>query len=235
MELLEVYTDDNETKIGVADRNVVHYYELWHREIACWIINDKNEVLLQRRSANKKQQPNMLAVTAGHIDLQESPIEATMREVTEEIGINDVEEKDFIYLGTFKANNKNNYHYKYVYLLRTNKKLENLKMQESEVSELLYVSLDKLKEMISSSNNELTFAKHYYTPIILNKIEELLNYEDHLTSKYIEKTMPDELIIKDNEDLKKKLSERIKKIESGKAKMLTIDEAFEKFDNLLWK
>ena len=45
-------------------------------------------------------------------------------------------------------------------------------------------------------------------------------------------TMPDELIIKDNADLKKKLSERIEKIVRGKAKMLTIDEAFEEIDSL---
>ena len=62
--------------------------------------------------------------------------------------------------------------------------------------------------------------------------KELLNYADYLTSKYIEETMPEELIIKDSEDLKKKLNERIKKIDSGKAKMLTIDEAFEEIDNL---
>ena len=62
--------------------------------------------------------------------------------------------------------------------------------------------------------------------------KELLNYADYLTSEYIEKTMPDELIIKDNADLKKKLSKRIEKIESGKAKMLTIDEAFEEIDSL---
>lgn len=62
--------------------------------------------------------------------------------------------------------------------------------------------------------------------------KELLNYADYLTSKYIEETMPDELIIKDNADLKKKLSKRMEKIESGKAKMLTIDEAFEEIDSL---
>ena len=50
--------------------------------------------------------------------------------------------------------------------------------------------------------------------------KKLLNYADYLTSKYIEKTMPEKLIIKDSEDLKRKLSE---KIESWKAKMLTID------------
>ena len=62
--------------------------------------------------------------------------------------------------------------------------------------------------------------------------KELLNYADYLTSKYIEKTMPNRLIIKDNEDFKKKLSERTQKIESGKAEMLTIDEAFEEIDSL---
>ena len=174
IELLDVFDEENNKRIGLAERGVVHYYNLWHREIACWIINEKNEILLQRRSPNKKQQPNKLAVTAGHVGLGETPIKSLLREVSEEVGIYDVKEEDFIYLDTFKAENQNNHHYKYVYLLKTNKKLENLTMQESEVSELLYVSLDKLKEMIDSPNNELTFAKHFYTPIILNKLDNLL-------------------------------------------------------------
>lgn len=62
--------------------------------------------------------------------------------------------------------------------------------------------------------------------------KELLDYADYLTSKYIENTMPEELVIKDNEDLKKKLSKRIERIESGKAKMYTIDEAFAEIDNI---
>lgn len=62
--------------------------------------------------------------------------------------------------------------------------------------------------------------------------KELLNYAEYLASKYIEGTMPDEVLIKDNDDLKKKLNERIKKIEDGKGKMLTVDEAFEEIDSL---
>lgn len=65
-EMLDVYTEDNKTKIGIADRGVVHYCNLWHREIACWVVNKKNEILLQRGSSNKKQFPNMLSVTAEH-------------------------------------------------------------------------------------------------------------------------------------------------------------------------
>ncbi len=61
---------------------------------------------------------------------------------------------------------------------------------------------------------------------------ELLNYADYLTSKYFEKKMPDRVMIKDNEDLKIKLNERIQSMESGKVKMLTIDEAFEEIDKV---
>ena len=68
-------------------------------------------------------------------------MQALLREVSEEVGIHDLSEKDFIYLDTFKAENKNNNHFKYVYVLKTNKKLEELTMQEAEVSELFYVSL----------------------------------------------------------------------------------------------
>ena len=55
---------------------------------------------------------------------------------------------------------------------------------------------------------------------------ELLNYADFLAS------MPERVVIKDNEDLKSKLKERIKKIESGEAKMYTVDEAFEEIDKI---
>lgn len=174
LEMLDVYTEDNKNQIGKANRGVIHYYNLWHREVSCWIMNEKNEILLQRRSKEKKQQPNMLAITSGHVDLNETPDEAVIREIKEEIGIEDLTIKDLKFINTFKAKNINNYHFKYVYLLKTNKKLEELTMQKEEVSELLFVNLENLEEMIKKPNTELTFAKHYYTPIILNKIKELI-------------------------------------------------------------
>lgn len=173
-EMLEVYTEDNKMKIGIADRGVVHYFNLWHREIACWIINEKNEILMQRRSPLKKQHSNMLAITAGHIDLNESPINATLREIREELGIKDVKVDELIPIDIFKAKNINNYHFKYVYFLKTNKKLEELTMQKSEVSELLYIKLEKLESMIKMPNSDITFAKQFYTPIIMKKIKELI-------------------------------------------------------------
>ena len=51
---------------------------------------------------------------------------------------------------------------------------ENKMNQDSEISELLYVSIDKLNKILKEPNTELTFANQYYTPIILEKIEKTL-------------------------------------------------------------
>lgn len=80
-----------------------------------------------------------------------------------------------------------------------------------------------------------TIKKELYETIDLipdSIAKELLNYAEFLASKYFEKTIPGRVVIKDNVDLKKKLQERVKKIENGKGKMLTVDEAFEEIDKL---
>lgn len=61
---------------------------------------------------------------------------------------------------------------------------------------------------------------------------ELLNYAEYLASKYFENNMSDRVVIKDNEDLKRKLKERIKNIDDGKVKILTVDETFEEIDKV---
>lgn len=81
-----------------------------------------------------------------------------------------------------------------------------------------------------------TIKKELYETIDLFPDEianELLNYADFLASRYFEKEMPDRVVIKDSEDLKKKIQERIERIESGKGKMLSIDETFEEIDKVL--
>ena len=65
-----------------------------------------------------------------------------------------------------------------------------------------------------------------------NLLNELLNYVKELASKNIANGLPNDVVINDNEDLEKKLNERIKKIENGEAKFFTIDEAFEEIDKI---
>lgn len=173
MEILEYYNSENTVKLGKDERDKVHENNLWHREIAVWILNAKNEVLLQKRSPNKKQSPNKYTVCTGHIDPGESIEEAALRELIEETSI-EAKKEDLVFIDIFKNSDEGNKHFKYVYLVRTNKKLEELKMQEEEVTELKYVSLEEIEKMVEDGDENLTFSKKFYAKPSIQKIKKII-------------------------------------------------------------
>ena len=55
MELIDI-VDENDNLTGeIKDRDYVHNNNLYHRHVSCFILNKDGEVLLQRRSINKKK------------------------------------------------------------------------------------------------------------------------------------------------------------------------------------
>jgi len=54
MEYFEILNEFGEFTGKVASREVAHKEGLWHKAVVVFIINAKNEILLQKRSANKK-------------------------------------------------------------------------------------------------------------------------------------------------------------------------------------
>lgn len=51
------------------------------------IINENDEILLQKRSRFKRANPSKWGICGGKVDLGETPLEAGIRETLEEIGI----------------------------------------------------------------------------------------------------------------------------------------------------
>ena len=51
------------------------------------IVNDKNEILLQKRSRFKRANSSKWGICGGKVDLGETPLDAGIRETFEEIGI----------------------------------------------------------------------------------------------------------------------------------------------------
>jgi predicted GNAT family N-acyltransferase/isopentenyldiphosphate isomerase len=84
--------DELGNAIGQAARSKCHDgSKLLHPVIHLHIFNSKGELFLQKRSSTKDIQPNLWdTASAGHIDVGESPEEAVMREVKEELGITDI-------------------------------------------------------------------------------------------------------------------------------------------------
>lgn len=64
-EYLDVLDADG-NKTGIEKpRSLVHRDGDWHRVAHIWVINDKNEILLQRRSHEKDHNPDMLDLSCG--------------------------------------------------------------------------------------------------------------------------------------------------------------------------
>ena len=141
-------------------RSDVHRDGAWHKAVHIWIINGNGEILLQRRSANKDSYPNMLDIScAGHLSSGDSSIEGAIRELKEELNI-EVKTNELQYIKTLKRSSKYtetfiNNEFDDLYILRTNKNIEDMQFQKEEISEILYVPYCKFKEMIKNKQPDL--------------------------------------------------------------------------------
>lgn len=106
------------------------------------IINDKNEILLQKRSRTKRVNPSKWGICGGKVDLGETPLEAGVRETLEEIGIVlNKEELEFLSMDT---NGKLHFT---VYCVRKNVLIDKCKLQQEEVEEIKYFKIEELQNL----------------------------------------------------------------------------------------
>ena len=87
-ELLLVLDDNGNSTETFEKRSVVHKNGLYHREVAFIPVNSNKQILLQRRSKNKKSYPNCWALCAGHVVGNQYTREAATMEANEELGLN---------------------------------------------------------------------------------------------------------------------------------------------------
>ena len=87
MELLDVLDENGNLTGRAEERKIVHEQGLWHIHVGVWIMNQKGELLFQKRSPNKIINPNKWTRTGGHVDSGETPIKGIQRETEEEIGV----------------------------------------------------------------------------------------------------------------------------------------------------
>ena len=125
MEYIDIYDENNNPTGKIKEKTKAHKDGDFHRTAHIWIINDKHELLLQKRSATKKSHPNCWDISgAGHIRAGETVIGGAIRELEEELGVK-AKEDDFKFIAIIKStNNPKNHEFGYVYLLEINNKIE---------------------------------------------------------------------------------------------------------------
>ena len=123
MELVDIVDENNKLTGQVEDRWVAYNKGLWRRTVSCWIMNEKGEVLLQKRTPNKKRNPNKWAKTGGQVDSGETVEEAIFREVKEELGI-EISKEQIKVVDIYKSNDKNKrFGYNFIFVVNYKIKL----------------------------------------------------------------------------------------------------------------
>lgn len=156
-ELIDVL-DENGVKTGeILSRDEIHKRGLWHRAIVVAIVNDRNEILLQQRADNKEKNAGMWDISvAGHISNGQDALSAAAREINEEVSVSlgyNVDIKSFRYMFSYRTQQKysedfiENQFYDFFILRKQGIKIEDIKMQESEVKAIKFVDINELIEM----------------------------------------------------------------------------------------
>lgn len=176
MEYLEVVDNNNNLTGVVEERSVVHIKGLFHRHVSCWIINKEGKILLQRRAYTKSKNPGLWAKTGGHILFGETPNEAAIREIKEEIGLELVEE-DLKCASIYKSSENTCFGYEFVVV--TDKKEEEFKLQPEEVYEVKYFTIEEIEKSFIQKDPEFTFTAWQGTEL-LDKMQMLKGVRDIL-------------------------------------------------------
>lgn len=149
--------DENGKKTGqVCPRSIVHKNGYFHATVHVWVVNESGNVLLQKRSMQKDTHPGLWDIScAGHLSAGDTPLDAAVRELNEELGITIDTPSRFQFLfRIFKSyispdqSIKDN-EFSDVFILRVADK-EVIRIASEEISEVKYVSPAVL-EMIASS------------------------------------------------------------------------------------
>ena len=156
MELLRVVDNNgNDTN----EREELHNRGKLHNEVTIYIINNKKEVLLQRRSKNRRFCPNMLGVIAGHVGYNETPLVCAGREIKEEVGVRINKNNIHPLYDRYLVKERFNNHFMYPFYAVCNKEASEFKVQKEELSYVKWYSIDKVIKMIKEENKELVFKK----------------------------------------------------------------------------
>ena len=150
-EMFDVY-DENGKYLGVKPKSFCHSENpgVYHKPVWVWIVNSKNEILIQKRAETKKFMPNKWDSSAtGHVSAGESSLQGCVREIFEEIGIL-FDEKDLNFIGEFPAPEV--WEFGQVYLLNADISLDKIKLQDGEVSEVKWINFDEFKQLFMSDD-----------------------------------------------------------------------------------
>lgn len=144
-ELLDIVNDKDEVT-GQAMRSIVHQQGLWHRGVHVFLFNEQGEMLIQKRSADRVHAPSLLDCSVSeHVKAGESYLEAALRGLREEMGLEGIEVSRHGKIQMEYGPNDNEI--SEIYTGRVNPTL--VKFDPEEIAEVSYMSLGEIRAGIT--------------------------------------------------------------------------------------
>lgn len=182
-EFLDIFTKDGyKTGESLPREEAIRQGKLI-KAFQIWIINDKNEVLLEVRSQGRLHDAGMLDLCSGHVQKGERESQAVKREVIEELGLKAIKEKEFeniVRVGTEHCDlrqygRSGNYLLPW-YVLKLNRTIpeEDFKLQEEEVASVKWLDYEQVKNIIKSGSNNIRIPYLPQTSRLMNKLDDIV-------------------------------------------------------------
>ena len=161
-------------------RSDVHRQELWHGVALIWVYSSDGRILLQRRAAHLNAFPEAWDVTtSGHLTSGDSPRQAAVRELGEELGIRvrpeELEAAGMITDEFPLVYGKQHRECDYIFFVRQDDiDINSLPLQAAEVMEVRWISADDLEKELADP----VLSQHYSSRnsrlfwLIINRVRQ---------------------------------------------------------------
>ena len=140
---------------------------LYHLGSDLWPINSENKILIQKRSSQKRLEPNVWAMTGGSVIAGENSKQTIIRESKEELDIN-VNCDDLKLITRFKTGNV----WIDTYIIKKDYDISEMKFKEDEVSEVKWASFEEIDDLVNKGQfikNRWEFVSKFLKNEIENK------------------------------------------------------------------
>jgi isopentenyl-diphosphate delta-isomerase len=166
-----ILVDREDQQVGVMEKMLAHQKGLLHRAFSVFVINDKKEMLLQRRALSKYHSPGLWTnACCSHPAPNEETSSAANRRLNEEMGFHcELEEiNTFSYKSIFD-NGLTEHEFDHVFLGTYN---GSVLPEASEVAEYKWISFHDLDKILEDDRDQFTTWFHLAYPLVKNWLNE---------------------------------------------------------------
>lgn len=155
MDLQDVYNEQRQLT-GISKYRSEFTDNEYSMSTFIWIVNSNDELLVQVRSSSDDNKPNTYGITGGAVEKGETSLEASIRELKEELGL-DIDKEQLIFIASERRQRK---FFEY-YMLKIDIDINNLVLQKEEVEKVEWITMEDYEKNISNALNFQLFKNFY--------------------------------------------------------------------------